>query len=402
MIEFRMDPQKMLEHYNTRYLPILGKRDPLAIKMTRDCHVEESLLQKIHLPVRASIRNLSKGKFGILFPEARNCLHQIASTCVRCCEQAEYSYDQTLGNIYVKLNTFHHPFENISLDPLGHIEVKAFNNARKVVKLWPLLVRCIDTGGVNCLMMESMQSKSVIGALVRLQFRMGRIKKVAMDAGTNLVELKRMSEESNGLLQVEEAVVHPVSSQFRNYCERGVQMVKKVARMMLRKRRNERLPILMREEAAIIMESACFSVNSIPYAHDKEGLYIAPNDILTPSYEMTSLADAVSPLANVNDLIQKMRLYQERVNEILRESFLTDWKRFGPGKLRINKYRKNVVPREKDLILIPADNNCDVGRYGVVENVLTPQTIRCRLRDGTMCDKPANLVVPLVANCLLD
>ena len=117
------------------------------------------------------------------------------STCVRCCEQAEYSYDQALGNIYVKLNTFQHPFENISLDPLGHIEVKAFNSARKVVKLYPLLIRCIDTGRVNCLMMESMLSKNVIGALVRLQFRMGRIKKVAIDAGTNLVELKRMSEE---------------------------------------------------------------------------------------------------------------------------------------------------------------------------------------------------------------
>ena len=50
------------------------------------------------------------------------------------------------------------------------------------------------------------------------------------------------------------------------------------------------------------------------------------------------------------------------------------------------------------LILMPADNNCDVGRYGVVEKVLTPQTIRCRLRDGTECEKPANLVVPLVAN----
>ena len=98
-------------------------------------------------------------------------------------------------------------------------------------------------------MMESMQSKSVKGALIRLQFRMGRIKKVAMDADTNMVELKRMSEESNGLLQIEEAVVHPVSDQFRNYCERSVRMVKKVARMMLRKRKNEKLPTLMREEA---------------------------------------------------------------------------------------------------------------------------------------------------------
>ena len=90
------------------------------------------------------------------------------------------------------------------------------------------------------------------------------------------------------------------------------------------------------------------------------------------------------------------------MNEILKDSLLTDWYRFVPGKLRINKYRKNVVPREQDLILIPAGHNCDVGRYGVVEKILSPQTIRCRLRDGTECDKPSNLVVPLVANCLLD
>ena len=79
---------------------------------------------------------------------------------------------------------------------------------------------------------------------------------------------------------------------------------------------------------------------------------------------MASLAEAKSPLVNFNMLIEKMKLYQERVNEIMKESLLTDWNRFAPGKLRINKYRKNVVPREQDLILIPADNNCDVGRYG--------------------------------------
>ena len=61
-----------------------------------------------------------------------------------------------------------------------------------------------------------------------------------------------------------------------------------------------------------------------------------------------------------------------------------------------------MVPKEKDLILIPADNNYDVGRYGVVETILSPQTIKCRLRDGSETIKPANLVVPLGANCLLD
>ena len=56
-------------------------------------------------------------------------------------------------------------------------------------------------------------------------------------------------------------------------------MVKKVARMMMRKLKNRELPVIMREEAVFIMESACYYINNIPYAHDKESLYIAPNDI---------------------------------------------------------------------------------------------------------------------------
>ena len=231
---------------------------------------------------------------------------------------------------------------------------------------------------------------------------MGRIKKITMDSGSNLIELKRMAEDSNGLLKIEQAIVHPVSAQFRNYCERGVQMVKKIVRMMLRTRRNEKLPTLLREEAAIIMETACHSVNNIPYGKDHEGLYICPNDVIMPFFQMPSLAEAKSPLANVNILIEKLKLYQERINKILRETLLTDWHRFAPGRIRINKSKKNVVPEENDLVLIPADNNHDIGRYAVVEKILSPQTIKCRFKDGSEAIKPTNLVVPLVANCLLD
>ena len=126
-----------------------------------------------------------------------------------------------------------------------------------------------------------------------------------------------MAEISNELLQFEEGVVHQVSSQHRNYCERSVQMVRKVARMMMRKLKNKKLPMLLREEAVLIMETACYSINNIPYAHDKEALYIAPNDILVPNYYLGSLASAESPLANVNILIQKMRVYHEKINKIL-------------------------------------------------------------------------------------
>ena len=72
------------------------------------------------------------------------------------------------------------------------------------------------------------------------------------------------------------------------------------------------------------MESACYSINSILYAHEKESLYIPPNDIIVPYNDLSSLAAAESLLANVNLLIQNMRMYQGKINKILRESFLSD------------------------------------------------------------------------------
>ena len=67
----------------------------------------------------------------------------------------------------------------------------------------------------------------------------------------------------------------------------------------------------------------------------------------------------------------------------------------------MNKSKKNVVPSERDLVLIRADNLCDAGKYGIVEKIPSPQTLKLRLRDGHELEKPVNLVIPLVANCLL-
>ena len=53
----------------------------------------------------------------------------------------------------------------------------------------------------------------MVNAPLRLQLRMGKIEKLSMDSGTNLIELTRMSEISNGLLKFKEAVVHQVNSQ---------------------------------------------------------------------------------------------------------------------------------------------------------------------------------------------
>ena len=163
------------------------------------------------------------------------------------------------------------------------MKVKAFNKSRKIVKVWPLLIRCVDTGAVLCLIMESIGIRSVVNALLRLQLIMGRIDKVSMDSGTNLIELKRMGEVSKGLLKFKEGVVHQVNSQYCNYCERAVQIVKKGVRMMKRTLKNQKLPVLQKEDAEIIMETSFYIINEVPYAADGESLYLSPNDILVPN-----------------------------------------------------------------------------------------------------------------------
>ena len=89
-----MDPDKMIKSYNTRYLPILGKQDPLALNLVRDHYVDKTFLDKVHLSVRTSLRNLSRSRLGVLFPEARAYLYQIANSCPRFLEQSEWCYQQ--------------------------------------------------------------------------------------------------------------------------------------------------------------------------------------------------------------------------------------------------------------------------------------------------------------------
>ena len=94
--------------------------------------------------------------------------------------------------------------------------------------------------------------------------------------------------------------------------------------MMTRTLKHQKLPVLEKEEAALLMETAHYVKNKIPYTADTECLYISPNDILIPSFCLNSLASTTSSLANVNLLIQKLKIYHIEIHKILEQSFLSD------------------------------------------------------------------------------
>ena len=109
----------------------------------------------------------------------------------------------------------------------------------------------------------------------------------------------------------------------------------------------------------MVMETSCYITNEITYVTDSESLYISPKDILIPNFNLNSLASITSPLRNVNLLIQKYKIYHIEIHKILEQLFLSDWRRFGPGQIKVHKSRIGEKPREGDLVLVKGDKLSD-------------------------------------------
>ena len=92
--------------------------------------------------------------------------------------------------------------------------------------------------------MESTESKSVMNGVMRIQLRHERVKKICKDKETSLIEPNRLCISSNDFPKISEVKDTPVGGQFRNYIERGIQIVKKKIRLMKKTVHGKKLPLL--------------------------------------------------------------------------------------------------------------------------------------------------------------
>ena len=56
-----------------------------------------------------------------------------------------------------------------------------FAKSRKTTKIYPLIIRFLDTGAVAGVMIDSMESKSVTNGLLRIQMGFGKMPRIAKD-----------------------------------------------------------------------------------------------------------------------------------------------------------------------------------------------------------------------------
>ena len=101
------------------------------------------------------------------------------------------NYTAPLGALrakYTRQDTSKGPFQDISIDPFNPLNmIEPFEGSRSRVKNYPLVVRCLNSGALEVLLMEGMETKDIILYLLKLELRHGLITMISRDSGTNLL-----------------------------------------------------------------------------------------------------------------------------------------------------------------------------------------------------------------------
>ena len=126
--------------------------------------------------------------------------------------------------------------------------------------------------------MESMETKAVIMALLRLETRYGDIEGISRDSGSNMLEenLNPKTDDGQRLFSLVKDYTAPIDGQFRNYSERSTSLLKKYMRQSCGVEKKEGIPTMLRSEMEFLMDMAAAMVNRIPYAYSNDLLMISP------------------------------------------------------------------------------------------------------------------------------
>ena len=192
----------------------------------------------MHQTNGSTIAHLKSGKFGVTSVGLERLVKEFSYGCYVCNKDRLVTFTQMLGKLSVKKKIDTKPFTDLSIDPLGHVYVKAHKKARIQVKMYPLIAMCRQMGACQVLMMEESKAVDVTLALLRVENRFGiKIERWRVDAGKNLIEGNlnpcidgKWSEKHNEgqrLFDAMTMVKHAVNSQFRNYLERATCIIKK-------------------------------------------------------------------------------------------------------------------------------------------------------------------------------
>ena len=190
-INFRLIRDDALRLFGSDILPLISDKDPLLWKLLRFRHLPpRNLTAGIHESQLGTTAALQKGKFGFFHHKMKQLVATFVARCKFCNVDKEVRYSEVpQGPCSTKIAFDKHVFSQISIDPLAGIHVHPFSGGRNLVEVFPLMVACKITGGLDCVLMDGMKTKNILLALEEMEARYSPIQTITCDAGMDLVNI---------------------------------------------------------------------------------------------------------------------------------------------------------------------------------------------------------------------
>ena len=289
---------------------------------------------------------------------------------------------------------------------LGSVEAKTFPGSRKTYKIFPLIVKCIETAAIWAVAMEGATTQDVVKALLRLEVRYGEIKGISRDAGSNLLQgninpplvIRKDESAQRRLFGLIKEYTCPTDAQFRNYSERSTGLFKRAIKDLLEVKKDKHLPALTKSSWDLILELAADVCNKLPMGKLNDD-YVCPGDLIRCGRNEIVIGETCSKLGQLDKMMKGLSQYYAVINHARNEMLRANLISFVKGNIREGTGKRTIVAEVGDLVLIKTSDFTKRGIYGVITEIHSEGTATVRTKDGDM-KRAIGQLCPLAGNCL--
>ena len=404
-VTYRLSYEKARLLFGSSLVGLMSIDDPLVVKIIREAHTVKTMAGQWdlspHYGVTDTLARINSGPYGIMVSGIKKKLQSFVWGCKICQKQARRQFNPTLGTRETKTFIPQRVFSQVSIDPLGEILIRPFENSRTRSKLYPLVFLDPQIGYVHVELIPSLKSKHILIGILNLQATYAtRVEYIISDAGTSLQSGALMNEmedfnkgisdlcSGNSGIRIRN---NSANSQYRNPVEASIKLLKKYVNMILDKTKSQNLPCLDPAELRLIMNLATHCINRRPYKN-QDGLLSPIHFVLTsPIYHLIQLGTNANEVSLSYDNLQSyIKTFKDmRKNALIAESELYLKKRF--------KNSKNTDVNQieiGDLVFIDYENKPNSYDFGVVTQIDRSEAL-VRFRDSKVETIPVRLLYAL-------
>ena len=261
--------------FSTNQPPILHGNSPVMVKILRLAHVDKNEFgfgrDRHHISKTTRVR-VNTGAFPGTCLRLGETIKNFICSCSGCLRSELKYYRVKMNKTYTKSQNCK-LFKRVSFDPLGFVETRAWKGAKKKMKVYPMLFKCLDSGVIELGIAEGLDQTSMISALRRMCYNLGVSPEVVTHDAQPSLTVNNLSPkiEEGRLWGNTRFVRHLAKAQRRNYCESSTNLVKQIWARILRKSKGElsedldKLTVL---ELLMLLNYITITANVTPFSED--------------------------------------------------------------------------------------------------------------------------------------